>query len=85
MYVLFADNPYPWELSLYSGLCQFNRGSRGFPHSSVGKESTCNAGDPGLIPGSRRSAGEGIGYPLQYSGPENSMDYTVHGVAKHWT
>ena len=57
---------------------------QGFPHSSVGKESTCNAGDPGLIPGSRRSAGEGIGYPLQYSGPENSMDYTVHGVAKSW-
>ena len=39
----------------------------GFPHSSVGKESTCNAGDPSLIPGSGRSAGEGIGYPLQYS------------------
>jgi len=39
----------------------------GFPDSSVGKESTCNAGDPGLIPGSGRSAGEGIGYPLQYS------------------
>ena len=39
----------------------------GFPHSSVAKESTCNAGDPGLIPGSGRSAIEGIGYPLQYS------------------
>ena len=39
----------------------------GFPDSSVGKESGCNAGDPGLIPGSRRSPGEGIGYPLQYS------------------
>ena len=39
----------------------------GFPHSSAGKESTCNAGDPGLIPGSGRSPGEGIGYPLQYS------------------
>ena len=38
-----------------------------FPHSSVGKESTCNAGDPGSIPGLGRSAGEGIGYPLQYS------------------
>ena len=38
---------------------------KGFPHSSIGKESTCNAGDPGLIPGSERSAGEGIGYPLQ--------------------
>ena len=39
----------------------------GFPDSSVGKESACTAGDPGLIPGSGRSAGEGIGYPLQYS------------------
>ena len=39
----------------------------GFPHTLVGKESTCNAGDPGLIPGSERSAGEGIGYLLQYS------------------
>ena len=39
----------------------------GFPHSSVGKESNCNAGDPGSIPGLGRSAGEGIGYPLQYS------------------
>ena len=38
-----------------------------FPDSSAGKESACNAGDPGLIPGSGRSAGEGIGYPLQYS------------------
>ena len=37
------------------------------PNSSVGKESTCNACDPGSIPGSGRSAGEGIGYPLQYS------------------
>ena len=38
-----------------------------FPDSSVGKESTCNAGDPGLIPGLERSSGEGIGYPLHYS------------------
>ena len=37
----------------------------GFPHSSVGKESACNAGDPGLIPGSGRSPGEGNGNPLQ--------------------
>ena len=39
----------------------------GFPHSSVGKESTCNAGDPSSIPGSERSPGKEIGYPLQYS------------------
>ena len=39
----------------------------GFPGSSAGEESTCNAGNPGLIPGSGRSAGEWIDYPLQYS------------------
>ena len=44
-----------------------------FPHSSVGKEPACNAGDPSLIPGSGRSTGEEKGYPLQYSGLENSM------------
>ena len=42
----------------------------GFPDSSVGKESACNAGDPGLIPGLGRSPGEGNGKPLQYSGLE---------------
>ena len=41
---------------------------QGFPDSSVGEESTCNVGDPVLIPGSGRSTGEGIGYPLQYFG-----------------
>ena len=56
---------------------------RSFPDSSVGKESTCNAGDPSSIPRSGRSPGEGKGYPLQYSGLENSTDY-VHGVAKSW-
>ena len=44
------------------------------PGSSAGKESACNAGDLGLIPGFRRSTGERNGYPLQYSGLENSMD-----------
>ena len=39
----------------------------GFPDSSVGKKSTCNAGDPGSILGLGRSSGEGVGYPLQYS------------------
>ena len=48
-------------------------------------ESICNAGDPGSIPGSGKSAGEGIGYPLQYSGLENSTDCIVHGVTKSWT
>ena len=47
--------------------------------------STCNAGDPGSIPGLGRSLGEGKGYSLQYSGLENSMDCIAHGVAKHGT
>ena len=53
-----------------------------FPDSSVGKESACNAGDPSSIAGLGRSPGEGKGYPFQYSGLENSMDYVVHGVRK---
>ena len=60
---------------------------RVFPGSSAGKESACNVGDPGSIPGLGRFPGEGIGYPLQYSCLENSMDRgacraIVHGVAK---
>ena len=63
---------------------------KGFPGSSDGKKSACSAEDPGLIPGLRRSPGEGNGNPLQYSCPENSMDRgngqaTVHGVTKNWT
>ena len=58
---------------------------QGFPDSSEGKESTYNEGDLGSIPGLGRSPGEGIGYPFQYSGLENSMDCIVHGVAKSWT
>ena len=50
---------------------------RGFPHSSVGVESACNAGDLGLIPGSRRSPGKGNGNPLQYSCLGNPMDRGV--------
>ena len=56
-----------------------------FPGSSVSKESACDAGEPGSIPGSGRSAGEGIGYPLQCSGLENSMDCIVHWVSKSRT
>ena len=57
----------------------------GFPCGSAAKESACNAGDLGSIPGLRRSPGEGKGYPLQYSGLENSKDCIVHGVAKSQT
>jgi len=51
----------------------------GFPCGSAGKESTCNAGDLGLIPGLGRSPGEGKGYPFQYSGLKNSTDYIPWG------
>ena len=56
-----------------------------FPCGSAGKESGCNAGDLGLIPGSGRSPGEGKGYPVQYSGLESSIGYIVHGVTKSQT
>ena len=57
----------------------------GFPCGLAGKESACNVGDLGSIPGLGRCPGEGKGYPLQYSGLENSMDCIVHGVAKSRT
>ena len=57
----------------------------GFPGGLAGKESACNVGDLGSIPGLGRSPGEGKGYLLQYSGLENSMDYIVHEVSKSWT
>ena len=60
-------------------------GILGFPCSSAGKESARNARDLGLIPGLGRSPGDGKGYPLQYSGLENSMDCIVHGVRKGGT
>ena len=59
---LYSSSMYSCHLFLIS-----SASIRSFPHSSVGKESACNARDPGLIPGSGRSAGEGIGYPLQCS------------------
>ena len=60
----------PWKLLLL----EF------FPScGSAGKESACNVGDQGLIPGLGRSLGEGNSYPLQYSGLENSMDYSSWG------
>ena len=55
---------------------------RGFLDSSIGKESTCSAGNPVLIPALGRSPGEGKGYPLQYSGLENSMDCISPAAAK---
>ena len=58
---------------------------RSFPCGLAGKESPCNEGDLGSIPGLGRSPGERKGYPLQYSGLENSMDCIVHGAAKSRT
>ena len=81
--------PITCSLSLCLNFCFGNRFVciifQGFPCDSAGKESTCNAGDLGLIPGLGRSPGEGKGYPLHYSGLENSMDCIVHEVTKSWT
>ena len=76
---------YPKDLSWYYYLPPPLL-SPGFPGGSDGKEPACNAGEPGSIPGSGRSLGEGNGYPLQYSCVKNSMDRearwaTVHAVA----
>ena len=62
----------------------------GFPGGSDGKESACSAGEPGMIPGSGRSPGEGNGYPLQYYCLEGSVDRkalwaAIHGVRKRQT
>ena len=57
----------------------------GFPCSSANKESACNAGDLGSIPGLGRSPEEGKRYPLKYSGLDNSMGCIVHGVTKSQT
>ena len=66
-------------ISLVPTLCH------GFPDSSVGEESACNEGNMDSIPGLGSSTGEGKGYPLQYSGLENSMDCIVYGVSKSRT
>ena len=77
--------------TIYSGIDDYlYKAFKGFPGELDGKESACNAGDPGLIPGLGRSLGEGNGYPLQCSCLRNSMDKgtcwaTVHGAARSWT
>ena len=76
------DNPASYQEVTASGTHQ---SKVAFPDSSVGKKSTCNAGDPGSIPGLGRCPGEGKCYPLQYFVLENSVDCVVHGVAKSWT
>ena len=78
----FSRQEY-WSGVPFSNYITIFKSSMGFSCGSAGKESTCNAGDPGSIPGLGipRSPGEDNGYPLQYSGLENSMDCIVHGVA----
>ena len=76
-----AENKQADIFTIYHSL------TMGFPGSSTGKESACNMGDPGLIPGSERSPGGGHGNPLQYSCLENPMNggtwqATAHGVTK---
>ena len=81
--------PLPQGPVLHSSFCLRNcpwpQRVVGFPGGSAGKESAYNAGDLGSIPGLGRSPGEGNGYPLQYSGLENSMDSIIYGIAKSWT
>ena len=77
------------DIDIKNRLLDSEGDGEGFPCSSVGKESTCNAGDLGSIPRLGRSPGEGKGYPLQYSCLESSMDRgacqaTVLGVTKSW-
>ena len=73
-----------WMWSLPRSWCQ-HPSLRQHSGGSAGKESACNVGDQGSIPGLGRSPGEGKGYPLQHSGLESSMDCRVHGVAKSQT
>ena len=88
-----AFQPQIWKLSWQQGkgsrqnldvVC-FRSNDLDFPGDSHGKESACNAGDVGLIPGLGRSPKEGKGYPLQYSGLENFMDCIGHRAAKSRT
>ena len=67
LFWLFSSNIYYFEFHLITFV-------RGFPGGSDSKESACNVGDLASKPGSGRFPGEGNGYPLQYSGLENSMD-----------
>ena len=81
MKCLHNSNPAPPALTFFG----HPQKKEGFPGGSAGKESPCNAGDLGSIPGLGRSPGEGKGNPFQYSGLENSMDCIAHGVAMSWT
>ena len=84
--LLKASRPLNWNLAIST----YSRVRLGFLGGTDSKESVCNMGDQGSIPGSGRSPGEGNGNPLWYSCLKNPMDRgawqaTVHGVAKRWT
>ena len=81
---------YKYEISPQFPFVSYETIRWGFPDGLDGKESACNAGDPGSIPGSGRCPGEANGSQLQYSCLKNSMDRVawwaiVHGIAKSWT
>ena len=82
---LWVGSLNPLPVDLVTGLSECPNRLLGFPSGSDGKESMCNAGDLGSISGLGRSPGEGKGYPLQYSGLENSMDCILYGVMKSRT
>ena len=77
------------ESKIQNLICQYLKSKYRLPREcspgSARKESTCNVGDLGSIPGLGRCPGGGKGYPLQYSGLENPMGYIVHGVTKSQT
>ena len=73
---------FPQSTDTWGLILESSTRSKVFPCGSAAKESACNAGDLGLIPGLGRSPGEGEGYPLQCSGLENPVDCPVHGVAE---
>ena len=80
------EAPEGKDLCIHTATCAQNT-CMGFPGGADGEESACRSGDPGLVPGSGRSPGEGNGNPLQCSCLENPMDRgawraTVHGVSK---
>ena len=86
---MLCDDPEWWEVGVEGTskrkgyMCTMI--DMGFPGGLTGKESPCNVRDLGSIPGLGRSPGEGNGYPLQYCGLENFMDYIVNEVTKSRT
>ena len=81
--LLAANGPVKFPDDKYDGAGVFL--SFFFFQILISEESACNVGDLGPIPGLERSPGEGIHYPLQYSGLESSMDCIARGVTKSWT